>query len=193
MDGVCTQWKRLKLDDDDGGVMKDEQLRKIAYLEITDLKPPSQPLKTKGAPKKGNGNCGFRVVSALLSEGEGDHTLVRHQLIQYWRGHKESYTRLYEKKETFDTFYESLVPCISGPTPENKWMCFYEMENFIENVYDRVCGDLTSYSFSKTFFPLHTAPPKNPNDRIMCVGWISNLRHFVQVYLKPKFPIPLTS
>src|SRR3954468_10705608 len=29
-----------------------EQLRKIAFPETTDLKPPSQPVKTKGAPKK---------------------------------------------------------------------------------------------------------------------------------------------
>src|SRR3954464_12611932 len=29
-----------------------KQLRKIAFPETTDLKPPSQPVKTKGAPKK---------------------------------------------------------------------------------------------------------------------------------------------
>ncbi|XP_058779128.1 uncharacterized protein LOC131653097 [Vicia villosa] len=29
-----------------------EQLRKIAFPETTDLKPPSQPVKTKGAPKR---------------------------------------------------------------------------------------------------------------------------------------------
>ncbi|XP_058726936.1 uncharacterized protein LOC131598339 [Vicia villosa] len=29
-----------------------EQLRKIGYLETTDIKPPSQSVKTKGAPKK---------------------------------------------------------------------------------------------------------------------------------------------
>ncbi|XP_050876500.1 uncharacterized protein LOC127080214 [Lathyrus oleraceus] len=79
MDEVCTHWKVLRFNDD--GVMKDdksnisiltewevihenflkvddniklhikEQLRKLAYPEITD-KPPSQPVKIKGAPKK---------------------------------------------------------------------------------------------------------------------------------------------
>ena len=33
----------------------------------------------------------------------------------------------------------------------------------------------------------------NPSDRIICVGYISNQRHFVQVYLKPGCPIPPTS
>ena len=79
-DEVCSHWKRLRFDDDDcmeGGKsnisilteweaiqerfskaddnMKlhiKEQLRKIAYPETTDMKPPSQPVKTKGAPKK---------------------------------------------------------------------------------------------------------------------------------------------
>lgn len=80
MDAIFTHLKRLRFDDD--GVMKDdklnvyilteweviqerflkagdnmkhhikEQLRKIAYPETTDLKPHSQPVKTKGAPKK---------------------------------------------------------------------------------------------------------------------------------------------
>lgn len=80
MDEVCTHWKRLRFNDD--GLMKDgksnisilteweliqerflkadenmklhikEQLRKIVYPETTCLKPLSQPLKTKGAPKK---------------------------------------------------------------------------------------------------------------------------------------------
>lgn len=29
-----------------------EQLRKIVYQEITNFEPPSEPVKTKGAPKK---------------------------------------------------------------------------------------------------------------------------------------------
>lgn len=81
MDEVYTNWKRLWFDDDDG-VMKDDKpnisimtewevvqerfmkaddnmkfhikeiLRKIVYLETTDLKPPSKPVKIKGSPKK---------------------------------------------------------------------------------------------------------------------------------------------
>ncbi|XP_050917826.1 uncharacterized protein LOC127135052 [Lathyrus oleraceus] len=45
LDEICTHWKRLRFDDD--GDMK-----KIAYLETTDLKSLSQPVKIKGAPKK---------------------------------------------------------------------------------------------------------------------------------------------
>ncbi|XP_050896430.1 uncharacterized protein LOC127103201 [Lathyrus oleraceus] len=150
-----------------------EQLRKISYPETTDMKPQSQPVKTKGAPKKmkptsnensttlppsdfehvdkvfpdsqtpksqknvvkeariskpphtppppkipfideipvfmhkyierivnvvGDGNCGYRVVSTLLSKGEDNYTRILHQLIQELRTHKESYTWLYKKK-----------------------------------------------------------------------------------------------
>lgn len=80
MNEVFTHWKRLRFDDNDA--MKDDKLnisiltkweviqdrflkddentklhikektRKIAYPKTIDLKPPSQPVKTKDAPKK---------------------------------------------------------------------------------------------------------------------------------------------
>jgi len=80
MDEVADHWKKLRFDDFDPPKENDskitisdelevimekfakaddttkmhikEQLRKIAFPETTDLKPPSQPVKTKGAPKK---------------------------------------------------------------------------------------------------------------------------------------------
>ncbi|XP_050918616.1 uncharacterized protein LOC127136054 [Lathyrus oleraceus] len=234
MDEVLTHWKRLRFDD-----------TMIAYLETTDLKPPSQPTKTKGDPKtlkptlsdtstvqshsffehvknvfsnsptpkyqksvfkgariskppplpsppkilfidemplfmhkyiewivnvKGDDNYGYRAVSNLLGKGEDNQTLVHHQLIQELMTHKESYTQLYRKKENFDEVYESLVLCLSGPVPEEKWMCFSEMGHLIACPYDRVCIDLIRYGFSETFFSLDTVPPQNPNDRIICIG-----------------------
>ncbi|XP_050902470.1 uncharacterized protein LOC127113951 [Lathyrus oleraceus] len=65
-------------------------------------------------------NRDYRAISALLSKEEDNHTLVHHQLIQELKTHKESYTRLYKKKENFDEIYESLVLCLSGPTLEEK-------------------------------------------------------------------------
>ena len=49
---ILTEWKViqeifLKADDATKLHIK-EQLRKIAFTETTDLKPPSQPVKTKG-------------------------------------------------------------------------------------------------------------------------------------------------
>src|SRR3954470_22034962 len=80
MDEVADHWKKLRFDDFDPPKENDskitisdelevimekftkaddttkmhikEQLRKIAFPETTDLKPPSQPIKKKGAPKK---------------------------------------------------------------------------------------------------------------------------------------------
>ena len=96
-------------------------------------------------------------------------------------------------KQKVEEIYHALVPCVSGDAPEDKWMRFLEMGNLIASAYERVCINLTRYGFSETYFPLRTAPTPNPNDRIICVGWVSNPRHFVQVYLKPGCPIPPTS
>ena len=82
-------------------------------------------------------------ILPLLGKGEDSQTLIRHQLIQELKTHKESYTRLYGKKEKFDAVYESLVPCLSGLVPEEKWTCFPEMGHLIACAYDRVCVDLT--------------------------------------------------
>ncbi|XP_058776744.1 uncharacterized protein LOC131651091 [Vicia villosa] len=82
---------------------------------------------------------------------------------------------------------------MSGFAPEDKWMRFPNMGHLIANAYERVRINLTRYSFSKNCFPLRTSPTPNPNDRIICVGWVSNPRHFVQVYLKLGCPIPPTS
>ncbi|XP_058756409.1 uncharacterized protein LOC131629641 [Vicia villosa] len=67
------------------------------------------------------------------------------------------------------------------------------MGHLIASAYDIVYIDLMRYGFLETFFPLRTTPPTNPIDRIICVGWLSKSRHFVQVYLKPGCLIPHTS
>ena len=72
-------------------------------------------------------------------------------------------------------------------------MWFPEMNHLIANVYERMRINLTRYGFSETYFPLRTAPTPNPSDPIICVGWITNPWHFVQVYLKLGCPIPPTS
>ncbi|XP_058765994.1 uncharacterized protein LOC131639523 [Vicia villosa] len=65
------------------------------------------------------------------------------------------------------------------------------MGHLIACAYDMVCIYLTRYGFSETFF--RSAPPPNPIDRIIYVGWLAKSRHFVQVYLKSGCPIPTTS
>ncbi|XP_058764492.1 uncharacterized protein LOC131637943 [Vicia villosa] len=142
---------------------------------------------------KGDDNCGYRAISALLDKGEDSHALVCHQLIQELKMRKESYTRLYGEKEKLEAVYESLVPCLSCQAPLSKWTRFQEMRHLIACAYDKVSIDLTRYEFSETFFPLRTSPPRNPNDCIMCIGWLEKSSHFVQVYLKPGCFIPPTS
>ncbi|XP_058784804.1 uncharacterized protein LOC131659665 [Vicia villosa] len=83
--------------------------------------------------------------------------------------------------------------CVSGFAAEDKWMRFSDMSHLIESACERVCINLTRYGFSKTCFPLRTAPIPNPNDCIICVGWVSNPQYFVQVYLKSECPILPTS
>ncbi|XP_050908119.1 uncharacterized protein LOC127121716 [Lathyrus oleraceus] len=119
---------------------------------------------------EGDDNCGYRAILALLGKGEDRHTLVRHQLIQELKTHKESYPWLYKKKENSGNVYESLVPCLRGPTPEEKWMHFSDMGHLIACAHDRLCINLTQYYFLETFFLMCTASSQNPNDRIMCIG-----------------------
>ncbi|XP_058784652.1 uncharacterized protein LOC131659484 [Vicia villosa] len=49
----------------------------------------------------GDGNCGFRAVSALLCKGEDAHELVRHDLIVDLVNHKDSYTRVFGDETKF--------------------------------------------------------------------------------------------
>ncbi|XP_058783287.1 uncharacterized protein LOC131657963 [Vicia villosa] len=137
-----------------------------------------------------DGNCGYQAVSALLGNGEYSHTLVRHQLIQELKTHKESYMRLYGEEFKFEAVNEALVPWLGAYAPVSKWMRFPEMGHLIACAYNRVYIDLTCYGFLETLFPLRTAPPTNPNDRIMCIGWLSKASHFLKIYLKPRCLIP---
>ncbi|XP_058772002.1 uncharacterized protein LOC131645808 [Vicia villosa] len=141
----------------------------------------------------GDGKCGYRAVSGLFGNGKDSHTLARYQLIQELKKHKDSYMRLYGEEVKFEAVNEALVPWLGAYAPVSKWMRFLKMGHLIACAYDSVCIDLTRYGFLETFFPLHTAPSTNPNDHIMCIGWLSNSSHFVQVYLKPRCPIPPTS
>ncbi|XP_058755071.1 uncharacterized protein LOC131628225 [Vicia villosa] len=58
----------------------------------------------------GDSNCGYRAVLALLGNGEDNHTLVCHQLIQDLKRHKETYMRLYGEEAKFEVVNEALVP-----------------------------------------------------------------------------------
>ncbi|XP_058741484.1 uncharacterized protein LOC131613863 [Vicia villosa] len=141
----------------------------------------------------GDGNCGFRSVSALLGKGEDAHELVRHDLIKELVNHKDSYTWIFGDETKFESLNEALVPWGGAYAPVSHWMRFLDMGHLIASAYDIVCIDLTRYGFCETFFPLRTAPPTNPIDRIIYVGWLAKSRHFVQVYLKPGCPIQPTS
>ncbi|XP_058784154.1 uncharacterized protein LOC131658923 [Vicia villosa] len=183
-----------------------EQLRKIAYPTPTVQKgarisksppPPLLPNLPEPLPwiefvdemplfmhkhieRIGNvgddGNCVFWDVSGLLDKGENGHQLICIALLKKLNTHRELYTKLY-----------------SGKAPFSKWMCFLEKGHLIASAYDRVCIDLIRYGFSATFFSLPSGPPKNPFRRIMCIWFLPNDLHFVQVILKPGCPIPATS
>ncbi|XP_058752067.1 uncharacterized protein LOC131625190 [Vicia villosa] len=75
----------------------------------------------------GNGNCGYHAVSGLLGNGEDSHTLVRHQLNQVLKTHKDSYTLLYGEEAKFKAVNEALVPWLGAYAPVSKWMRFPEM------------------------------------------------------------------
>lgn len=55
----------------------------------------------------------FELFQFCSVKGEDNHTLILHQLVHELRTHKESYTRLYRKKENSKSIYESLVDGLS--------------------------------------------------------------------------------
>ncbi|XP_058776859.1 uncharacterized protein LOC131651208 [Vicia villosa] len=275
MDEVTLHWKRLSFDDD--GCIKEEssisitskleaiqdrfskaddnmklyikeQLRKIGFPETTDMKPPSQPVKTKGAPKKvkftsndnsttrdpsyctycsknssieevhiapnipfidemsvfmhkyidrivnmvGDGNCGFRAVSALLGKENDDHKLVRLELLEELMNHKDSYTWVFGDETKFESVNEALVPWLGAYAPMSKWMRFMEMGHLIACAYDMVCIDLTRYGFSKTFF--RSAPHLlQILVIVLCVLMARKIKTFCASLLETGCSIPHTS
>lgn len=80
----------------------------------------------------------------------------------------ESHASLYGEKEYFDVIHEALILCVSSSTSTEKWICFREMDHLIVSAYNRVCIDLTIYSFLETFLQLQSNPPQNSYVRIMC-------------------------
>lgn len=97
---------------------------------------------------KGNGNSEFHDVSALLCKGEENNTLVFQYLIKELKAHKEGYTRLYKKREQYYVIHYTLIPCVNGPGPENKWMHFLKMAHLIISVHNIVGINVTMYGFS---------------------------------------------
>lgn len=130
-----------------------------------------------------NGNCGYRVESALLGNGEEQHILVRKKLISELTSHSELYTCPYVTKDKFNKIHHVLAPSVTVHAPVEKWMCFPKMGHLIANAYNVVCVDLTRYDFSETFFPLQAPAPIDPSEHLVCVGYLRSC-HFVQVYLK---------
>lgn len=58
---------------------------------------------------KGDNSCSYRVVSALLGKGMESQTLFHLYLIKEFKTYKESYTRLYGKKEQEDEIHNALI------------------------------------------------------------------------------------
>ncbi|XP_058762597.1 uncharacterized protein LOC131635979 [Vicia villosa] len=178
-----------------------EQLRKIAFPETTNLKPPSQSVKTKGEPKKKNSFKDARISKPPTTPAPSKIPFIDHMPgkglpycptypNQRVEGNRDLYTRVFGSKEEVEEIYNAPVPCVSGFTREDKWTRFPDMGHLTTSAYERICINLTRYGFSETFFPLRTAPTPNLNDHIICVGWVSNPRHFIKVYLIPGCHIP---
>ncbi|XP_058782385.1 uncharacterized protein LOC131656794 [Vicia villosa] len=109
----------------------------------------------------GDGNCGFRAVSALLGKGEGADELVRHVLIEELVNHKDSYTRVFGDGTKFQPVNEALVPWGGAYAPVSHWMRFPEIGHLISCAYDMVCIELKRYGFLETFFLLRTSYKSN--------------------------------
>ncbi|XP_058769861.1 uncharacterized protein LOC131643332 [Vicia villosa] len=108
----------------------------------------------------GDGNCGYQAVSALLGNGEDSHTLIRHQLIQEFKTHKDSYTQLYGEEVNFEAVYDAIVPWLGAYAPVSKWMRFPEMRHLIACAYNKMVRKIETFcrSLLETGCPIPPTP-----------------------------------
>ncbi|XP_058726381.1 uncharacterized protein LOC131597721 [Vicia villosa] len=136
-----------------------------------------------------DGNCGFRFITALPGWGEESWSLIRTKLDTQVHQHSDLFSKL---------FYDnvSIVKNVLrvehlGVQDREKWTTIPDMGYPIGYKYIVVFVSLPM-TFNITF-PLILAPPMYTSmHTIIVIGFI-NGNHWVQVKLKPDFPLsPVT-
>ncbi|XP_058746436.1 uncharacterized protein LOC131619345 [Vicia villosa] len=184
-----------------------EQLRNIGYPETTDMKPPSQPVKTKGGPKKLKPTLNDNSTTRSLSYCEHVDKLFPDSPTPISQKSQKSSIKGARISKLPPTSIPLKIPIIGEMSTPSNIPFIEEMSVFMHSYVERIvdfagdgnCGYRVVSALhgngkgSHTKHFSHSAPPSNSNAHIMCIGWPSKANHFVQVYLKPGFPLPSTS
>ncbi|XP_057439142.1 uncharacterized protein LOC130730984 [Lotus japonicus] len=133
----------------------------------------------------GDGNCGYRVVAALLGLENGQDGWVREELIAELTLYRKHYTNMWGY-DVVQAMHLRLTLPPGGRVTEDKWMHLPEMGYLIANRFWVVFISISLKS-SYTYLPMRGgAPPLEHH--VVAVGHVTN--HFVQLKLVSGHPMP---
>jgi hypothetical protein len=121
---------------------------------------------------KGDGHCGFRVVSVLLEKSTYDHNMARLDITIKMNKNQDRYLKLYGGKEMFDYLMNALTPNSTGAATREKCMTIPNMGFLLAHKYKHaVAVTAATVGYSKTYFPLEGA--STATKRLMCLAWVN--------------------
>ena len=127
-----------------------------------------------------DGNCGFRSIAALLGMGEESWPIIRQDLITELTHNHALYVGPLGGIDEVAKLKRSLfVP--RGEVRYENWMTIPDAGYVIATKYNVVLACI-SLQGSYTIFPLQRAPPPDRiSHRVIGIGYIERLKHFVLV------------
>ncbi|KAL5146501.1 hypothetical protein HKD37_06G016326 [Glycine soja] len=137
---------------------------------------------------KADGNCGYRLIVAVLGMGEDSWSLMRKHLLKELGKWSNDYIKLFGGTNRFKELRRSLLVGGLSMVTVDKWMDIIEMGYVIVSRYNVILVSLSQQQ-SMTFFPLRSQPPTDSSmHHIICIGHVYD-NHFVQIYLKDCCPL----
>ncbi|KAL2901928.1 Dicer-like protein 2-1 [Bienertia sinuspersici] len=127
----------------------------------------------------GDGNCGYRVVARWIYGDEHRWPTVRKELAMEIKKRYELFSDALGSVANANNTLTSLSH-FSGMAPRSKWMSLFDMGSVIATKYNII---VVSYSIhqSMTFFPLIADEGKHSPDRVVTIGFLESMEHFIMV------------
>ncbi|XP_052179871.1 uncharacterized protein LOC127793130 [Diospyros lotus] len=149
--------------------------------------PQIQPFLHNIVNVESDGHCGFRAIAGLLGMSEHNWRDIRFSLIGELQSFRAMYTQIYGSEMRVDELLHILY-CFDNIAPCEHWMTLPDMGHLVASKYNVVLVHLSRIQ-CLTYLPLRSIPPPAVQHRMITIGFVNDC-HFVQVFLKPRSPIP---
>ncbi|KAH1194292.1 hypothetical protein GmHk_19G055125 [Glycine max] len=138
---------------------------------------------------KADSDCGYCAIAALLGMNEDSWSLVRNHLLKELVKWSDEHINLLGGIDRFEELKRSLLVDGLSMVTMDKWMNINDIGYVIASRCNVILVFL-SLQQSITFFPLRSQLPTNSSvHRVICIGHVY-VNHFVQVYLRDRYPLP---